>query len=172
MDEVATIYHLYTPKVAASIPKRAKRVPPFLGYPAVLGWRNLPTMQRLYSMFPRGLPGLALLLLRISVAGGVLLNVYGQRGHLAAWLLVSSLLLAATLLAGILTPLVALLALGANLAIPMSCNVGFQSAGHIAIATINALALCLLGPGSYSLDAFLFGRRVINLTPPDGRERL
>jgi hypothetical protein len=127
-------------------------------------------MQRLFSMFPRGLPGLALLLLRISVACGVVLNVYGLRGELAAWLLVSSLMLAATLFIGLSTPVVALLALAANLAIPMSCNVGFQSAVHIAIATINALALCLLGHGSYSLDACLFGRRVINLTPPDERE--
>jgi hypothetical protein len=124
-------------------------------------------MQRLYSMFPRGLPGLALLLLRISVACGLLLNVYGRRGELAAWLLVSSLLLAATLFIGLLTPVVALLALAANLAIPMSYSMGFQGAGYIAIATINALALCLLGPGSYSFDAYLFGRRVINLTPPD-----
>jgi hypothetical protein len=126
-------------------------------------------MQRLYSMFPRGLPGLALLLLRISVACGVILNVYGRRGELADWLLVSSLLLAATLFIGLLTPVVALLALAANLAIPMSCSVGFQSAGYIAIAAINALSLCLLGPGSYSFDAYLFGRRVINLTPPDER---
>jgi len=127
-------------------------------------------MQRLFSMFPRGLPGLALLLLRISVACGVVLNVYGRHGELSAWLLASSLLLAATLFIGLLTPLVALLALAANLAIPITCSVGFQSAGYIAVASINALALCLLGPGSYSFDAYFFGRRVINLTPPDERE--
>lgn len=127
-------------------------------------------MQRLYSMFPRGLPGLALLLLRISVACGLLLNVYGRRRELTAWLLVSSLLLGATLLIGLLTPLVALLALAANLAIPMSCSVGFQSIGYVIIATINAMALCLLGPGAYSFDAYLFGRRVIDLTPPDERK--
>jgi hypothetical protein len=126
-------------------------------------------MQRLFSMFPRGLPGLALLLLRISVACGLLLNVYGRRGELAAWLLVSSLLLAATLFIGLLTPVIALLALAANLSIPMSCSVGFESVGYIATATINALVLCLLGPGSYSFDAYRFGRRVINLTPPDER---
>jgi hypothetical protein len=126
-------------------------------------------MQRLFSMFPRGLPGLALLLLRISVACGVLLNVFGRRGELATWLLVCSFLLAATLFVGLLTPVVALLALSANLAIPMSCSVGFQGAGYIAIASINALVLCLLGPGSYSFDAYRFGRRVINLTPPDER---
>ena len=127
-------------------------------------------MQRLFSMFPRGLPGLGLLLLRVSVACGVLLNVYGRRGELAAWLLAISVLLAATLFIGLLTPIAALFAVAANLAIPMSCSVGFQSAGYIAIAAINALALCLLGPGSNSLDAILFGRRVINLTPLDERE--
>ncbi len=129
-------------------------------------------MQRLYSMFPRGLPGVALLLLRISVACGLLLNVYGRREELAAWLLVCSLLVAANLFIGLLTPAVALLALAANLVIPVSCSVGFQSDGYIAMATINALALCLLGPGSYSFDAYLFGRRVINLTLPDEREPL
>ena len=120
-------------------------------------------------MFPRGLPGLALLLLRISVACGVLLNIYERREELPAWLLASSLLLAAILLIGLLTPVVALLALAANLAVPVSCSVGFQSAGYLAIATVNALVLCLLGPGSYSFDAYRFGRRVINLTPPDER---
>ena len=125
-------------------------------------------MQRLFSMFPRGLPGLALFLLRISVACGVLLNVFGRRRELAAWLIVSSFLLAANLFIGLFTPVVALLALAANLAIPVSCSVGLQSAGYIAIATINALVLCLLGPGSYSIDAHLFGRRVINLISPDG----
>ena len=129
-------------------------------------------MQRLYSMFPRGLPGFALLLLRISVACGVLLNVYGRPGELFAWLLVCSFLLAATLLIGLLTPVAALLALAANLAIPMSCSVGFRGAGYIALASINALVLCLLGPGSYSYDAYRFGRRVINLTPPDERSPL
>lgn len=126
-------------------------------------------MQRLYSMFPRGLPGFALFLLRISIACGVLLNVYGRPGELSIWLLVSSLLLAATLFIGVLTPIVALLAVAANLGVLMCCNVGFQSAGYIAIASSSALALCLLGPGSYSLDALLFGRRVINLTSPDER---
>jgi hypothetical protein len=129
-------------------------------------------MQRLFSMFPRGLPGLGLLLLRIAVACAVLLNVYARRGELATWLLVSSVLLAAALFIGLLTPVVALLAVAANLVLPMSGNVGFQSAGYIAMATINALALCLLGPGYYSLDALLFARRVIDLTPPDERKPL
>jgi hypothetical protein len=118
-------------------------------------------------MFPRGLPGLALLLLRISVACSILLNIYGRRDELAGWLVASAILLAVVLLIGLMTPLVALLALAANLVIPMSCSVGFEDSGYIAIATINALVLCLLGPGSYSFDAYRFGRRVINLTPPD-----
>lgn len=127
-------------------------------------------MQRLFSMFPRGLPGFALLLLRVSIACGVLLNIYEQPGEVSIGLLVGSLLLAAFLFVGVLTPIVALLALAANVAIPMSCHSGLQNAGYIAIAGSNALALCLLGPGSYSLDALLFGRRVINLAPPDDRK--
>jgi hypothetical protein len=128
-------------------------------------------MQRLFSMFPRGLPGLALLLLRISVACCLLLNVFGRREALAGWLLASSLLLAAALVIGLLTPVVALLALALDLAVPMSCAVGLQGAGYIGVAALNALALSILGPGSYSLDAFRFGRRVIDLTRSDGPDR-
>jgi hypothetical protein len=37
---------------------------------------------------------------------------------------------------------------------------------------IDAAALALLGPGAYSLDARLFGRRVTVVTPRRDRDRL
>jgi hypothetical protein len=127
-------------------------------------------VQRLFSMFPRGLPGLALLLLRTSVACGVLLHAYGHRGELAVGLLVGSVLVATMLFIGLLTPVVALLALAVQLALPLMCSVDFLCAGYIAISILNALALSMLGPGAYSIDAYRFGRRVIDLPPPQDQD--
>jgi len=121
-------------------------------------------------MFPRGLPGLALLFLRISVACGVLVHAYGHREELAVWLLIGSFLAAATLFIGLMTPLAALLALAVQLALPLICSVDFLGTGNVAISILNALALSMLGPGSYSIDAYLFGRRVIDLPPPHDRD--
>jgi hypothetical protein len=113
-------------------------------------------MQRLFSTFPRGWPGIGLLLLRISVAA-TCLQAYAQWIH-AAWVLLALIPLSACLCAGALTPLVALLALAMQLtAAAMRVN----EADAVARAMIEAAALALLGPGAYSLDARRFGRRVI-----------
>jgi hypothetical protein len=37
--------------------------------------------------------------------------------------------------------------------------------GCAAIAILNALALALIGPGAYSIDARRFGRRIVVLPP-------
>jgi hypothetical protein len=73
-------------------------------------------------------------------------------------------LLAACLCAGFLTPIVAILALSVQVLVWSSLSV--DGAGMTAIALLDALALALLGPGAYSIDAYRFGRRVVVLPPP------
>ncbi len=93
-------------------------------------------MQRLFSTFPGGVPGVGLLLLRAVVGGWSILH-----GGIPA-------IAAGGLLAiGFLTPLAA----GLSVAI-----LGFSDARWLV-----SLALALLGPGAFSLDARLFGRREI-----------
>jgi len=71
--------------------------------------------------------------------------------------------LSACLCVGFLTPIVAILALLFQVLAWSSLSI--DSAGMTAIALLDALALAMLGPGAYSIDAYRFGRRVVVLPP-------
>src|SRR5215468_2201492 len=126
-------------------------------YPQSLGPSNLFGMQRLSSEFPRGWPGIGLLLLRISVSTACLQACVGCEAC-TAWLLLGLIMLCASLCLGALTPLAAALALAVGLIAAANC---INGAGLVVITIIDAVALAVLGPGAYSLDARLFGRRVV-----------
>jgi len=122
-------------------------------------------------MYPSGWPGLALLLLRLSAALGLHIDVHGAFTlPSSAWLFAGLLALSALLVIGFLTPLAALL----TAIVEMTALAGAPAFGTAPAlsSVLNALALGLLGPGAYSLDARLFGRRVLVLNPggdPDRR---
>lgn len=82
------------------------------------------------------------------------------------WLAVSALAAGAALIIGLLTPVAALLtglaAIGEGFSLlpaPVS-NIADSKLAVILIATV-AVAIACLGPGSFSVDARLFGRREI-----------
>jgi uncharacterized membrane protein YphA (DoxX/SURF4 family) len=137
-----------------------------LGFTSPYRDGNLLRMQRLFSMFPSGWPGLGLVILRVSVAVPVLLDTYGNRNELPGWALVALAVLSATLSVGFLTPMVAVLALVVRLVSLISVSAGSEAAA-ICMTILGALALAMLGPGAYSIDAFRFGRRVVVLPPHD-----
>jgi uncharacterized membrane protein YphA (DoxX/SURF4 family) len=114
-------------------------------------------------MFPPGLPGLALLLLRTSVAIALLLDGYAHRQDVPGWLQVGAILISLSLCVGYFTPIIAALALLFHCAIWLGFGVGDASTA-IAFA-LDATALALLGPGAYSIDSYRFGRRLVVLPP-------
>jgi hypothetical protein len=117
-------------------------------------------------MFPRGAPGFALLLLRVSVATSILLNA-GSGPHRGAWMLAIAIVLSAALCVGFLTPIAALLAIPVYLVETASLRIAPAEA---LTPILQAIALSLLGPGSFSIDASLYGRRVVVLPHKSDRD--
>jgi uncharacterized membrane protein YphA (DoxX/SURF4 family) len=137
-------------------------------------------LQRLFSTFPGSWPGVALLLLRVivgvtAIIQGVLYFLRGDRWTGTA--LFSGLLLVITgacLLIGFLTPIVSVLAGLACIAstislLPPPPGNLFDGALVSLEMMVMAVAVALLGPGAFSLDARLFGRREI-VIPSSPRE--
>jgi hypothetical protein len=115
-------------------------------------------------MFPQGGPGVALLLLRISVAAVFLLNAASYLNVSSISLLFAGAVLASvSLTVGFLTPYLSVVACAAALA-HMLLGPGADNLIYIT-PVIDAAALTLLGPGAYSVDAGLFGRRVTVISP-------
>jgi len=124
-------------------------------------WDGLRTP---YSMFPDGLPGLALLLLRLSTAITLIVGVGGSVQNVSRWYFWGLIPLGAAICGGFLTPLASALAVGVQLlrfAAPASNSV------WLSVTVINTLALAILGPGAYSFDALRFGRRRVTLNRED-----
>jgi uncharacterized membrane protein YphA (DoxX/SURF4 family) len=119
-------------------------------------------VQRLFLMFPTGLPGLALLLLRVSVAIGLLSESYLHRKDLPGWAQGAAVLVSLALSLGYLTPIVAVVGLLVHTVIWFELGTG---AAIATILCLDAIALALLGPGAYSVDSYFFGRRVVVLPP-------
>jgi uncharacterized membrane protein YphA (DoxX/SURF4 family) len=121
-------------------------------------------VQRLFSMFPTGLPGIALLLLRVVVAATFLLDGTANWTLISsAWILVLYVSIAADLCAGALTPYFAILIIILDLWAFHSAN--GKDLFHLAISILISGIVALLGPGAYSVDARVFGRRLIVLPP-------
>lgn len=121
-------------------------------------------VQRLFSIFPHGLPGIGLLFLRSSVAIGLLFDDHFQQQALAGWAQGVAILLSVALFAGYLTPVAAAIGLLSHGLVWF--ELGGGRAAVEAIICLDIIALALLGPGGYSVDAFRFGRRMVVL-PPD-----
>jgi hypothetical protein len=112
-------------------------------------------------MFPAGLPGAALLLFRFSVAGIVLVTVMESEpiDSLDLWKAVTLLVVIVLLWLGALTPMASVISIVIEVIDwPAYSGLrGTEQVFHIALS----LALFFLGPGAYSIDARMFGRRLI-----------
>lgn len=107
-------------------------------------------------MFPAGRPGMALILLRLCLAASLFLHPGNGAAGLATLTSMACCIAVSMLVLGLFTPLAAglviLLVIAGNLRVPPMQDV---------LLVGNALALGLIGPGAYSLDARFFGRRLL-----------
>jgi len=113
-------------------------------------------VQKLFTTFPAGAPGAALLLLRCALA---LAHVFVVEAPQAIRLIVSILMCL-----GLLTPLIApIAAMVALVCVWLDSN---ADPALCALLAVHACALSMLGPGAYSVDSRLFGRRLV-VWPPE-----
>jgi uncharacterized membrane protein YphA (DoxX/SURF4 family) len=127
----------------------------------------------LYRTFPRGLPGIGLLVLRLAIgatlaieASSCMLDAQGLKPEV--WLLsLLALGIGTSLVLGFLTQLVAGVSALASAAVYLyhpawaSSFLNLSSFDTVGVV----LAIALLGPGAISLDAYFFGRRKIVIPP-------
>lgn len=133
-------------------------------------------MQRSFSTFPGGRPGIGLLLLRASLGSTAIVQAalcfFDQAPDSWGARIVSALsvVIGATLLIGIFTPigsgLIALGSVGIALSwLPSPCPGSIHFNLTTIYIIIMATAIIFLGPGAFSLDSRLFGRREIQIPP-------
>ena len=129
-------------------------------------------LQRFFSAFPGRGPGLGLLLLRVVV--GVTAIAEGSRcvtdpgsPPFTMWVIgLTAIVSGALLVVGLLTPCAGALVVVGSLAIAQpwlpagTRNYPADPLASIFVALVSA-AIVPLGPGAFSLDAHLFGRREI-----------
>ena len=120
--------------------------------------RRWASLRRLFSTYPRGWPGIGLLLLRLALGGSLLVRGVGslEGGEPSRWITALLLVLVASgslLVIGFLTPVAAIVAIVAM----------FGRGGTDLLLILLATAVALVGPGAVSVDSRRFGRREIKL---------
>jgi uncharacterized membrane protein YphA (DoxX/SURF4 family) len=120
-------------------------------------------MQRLYTTFPNEWPGAGLLLLRLaegipSVVEGAT-NAWTLGPAFAALPHVVNVVSGLLLLAGICTPIGGVLQ-----GLVEFANVLAGGGSEHAVRATLGLSLAMLGPGAWSIDARLFGRKRIDVS--------
>lgn len=131
-------------------------------------------LQRTFSGFPTGYPGLALLLLRLVVGGTASsqawLLITANHGTVNTSVVVALLAFVTSLalVIGFMTPITSVLLSAGGLLLTIDSSISghlrlFESGlARLEFIAISA-ALISLGPGALSLDARLYGRREIEV---------
>ncbi|MBI1763781.1 MAG: hypothetical protein HYR56_20335 [Acidobacteria bacterium] len=133
-------------------------------------------MQRSFSSFPAGWPGAGLLLLRVAVGFTAVMQSWlwlaeREQRTLLLWSIgLLALISGVALLIGYFTPVAGVLAGLGSLGFALSWfaapgpHLFDQKLAAIFVAIMSA-ALVFLGPGAFSLDSRLFGRREVFIPP-------
>ena len=119
-------------------------------------------MQRLFSTFAGGWPGAGLLIQRLLVGAALLYCVGAAPGGTVATPQAIGALAGLLLIAGLWTPLAGIVAACAQAWIAFSAP---AHAGVPASLAMLSVTLALIGPGEWSVDARLYGRK--HFVPPE-----
>jgi putative oxidoreductase len=119
-------------------------------------------VQRLFSTFADGLPGAALLIQRLLVGAALLCSVVAAPARTVTVPQVIGALAGLLLIAGLWTPVAGVVAACAEAGIAFSLP---AHAGNPAVLAVLAVTLALIGPGQWSVDARLYGRK--HFVPPE-----
>jgi uncharacterized membrane protein YphA (DoxX/SURF4 family) len=138
-------------------------------------------LPRIYTQFPSRGPGIALLLLRGAIGATLILHAgfLSQFQDLRIAVVAMGVLAffsGLALLAGFLTPIVSIVALliiaGTGFTRFPAFNGGATPGNLPSLeVVVMAAAIVLLGPGAFSVDAHLFGRRKIIIPPASPSQR-
>jgi len=112
--------------------------------------------------YPGGRAGAALLLLRCSIILFLIATSAASIG--AGWLQGAMLICTLPLAIGIASRWLAAICSFTIVAATWFWEVPFSSTLFLLMAFLNSLALALIGPGLYSIDALIFGRRTLRLS--------
>lgn len=117
-------------------------------------------MTTMFFAFPRGVAGLALLLLRLSIVAFLVASPAMQGDFGPLWL-PFRYILAVLLVAGLATRIAAVLCVVAAALVAWSLDGAPWL--PLLVHALDAAALALIGPGAWSIDAMNFGRRTMHL---------
>ena len=121
-------------------------------------------LQRLFSTFPNSWPGIGLLLQRVATATILFCSAFKHYREPAELALISPHIIAAGvgifLLLGLWTPVCGMLIAVVEVWLAYS---GGGAGTPIMLATLGA-TLAMIGPGAWSIDARLFGRKHIEIS--------
>ena len=120
-------------------------------------------MKYQFSTFPSQWPGLGILLLRLAQAVWSILDVrlypWGSAGGVALATMCAQLLSSGLLSVGLWTPVAGVLVAVLELCLMIAGSSIDRCPATLAVI---GLSLAMLGPGAWSIDARLFGRRRID----------
>jgi len=127
---------------------------------------------RTFSRYPSGSAGIGLLVLRLVAGSGAVLEAALQlsamQASLGAVMAAAALLAGGALVLGFMTPVAGLLLAVQGMALlgAFSCGISrvFDSRMALIEFVAIAVALAIVGPGSTSIDARLFGLREVAIS--------
>lgn len=119
-------------------------------------------MKRTFLVFAAGWPGVALVMLRLSLA---IFLIYAPVGRMepSSWPALALYVVAGAVAAGLRTRIAACISF--VVAINLVIGTGHFPSLNCFAHALDAMVLTLTGPGAYSIDARLFGRRTVHLQP-------